>query len=88
MVSLKILSTITEKGFKVNVDWFYEEDDEDMLEAGEDYQAIIRLPFKIFPSNERDCSNGPVMNEIYIIPSSFMAINIIPTISVIAPMPI
>ena len=30
---------------KVTVHWYYEEDDEDMLEAGEDYQAIIRIPF-------------------------------------------
>jgi hypothetical protein len=30
---------------KVLVTWFYEEDDEDMLEAGEDYQAIIKVPF-------------------------------------------
>ena len=25
----------------------YEEDDEDMLEAGEDYESIIRIPFKM-----------------------------------------
>ena len=27
--------------------WYYEEDDEDMLEAGEDYESIIRIPFKM-----------------------------------------
>ena len=30
---------------KVVIYWHYEEDDEDMLEAGEDYQAIISVPF-------------------------------------------
>lgn len=30
---------------KVTVEWFYETDDEDMEEAGEDYQAIVELPF-------------------------------------------
>ncbi|MBX7201504.1 MAG: DUF1987 domain-containing protein [Bacteroidia bacterium] len=30
---------------KVLITWIYEEDDEDMLEAGEDYQALIMLPF-------------------------------------------
>jgi len=31
---------------KVMVNWQYQEDDEDMLESGEDYQAIIdELPF-------------------------------------------
>ncbi len=32
---------------KVTINWHYEEDDEDMLEAGEDYQAIISVPFKM-----------------------------------------
>ena len=27
--------------------WYYEEEDEDMQEAGEDYAAIIQLPFKL-----------------------------------------
>jgi len=27
--------------------WYYEEDDEDMLEAGEDYESIIKVPFKM-----------------------------------------
>lgn len=31
----------------VVVNWYYEEDDEDMLEAGEDYESIIRIPFKM-----------------------------------------
>lgn len=31
----------------VVVNWYYEEDDEDMLEAGEDYESIIRIPFKL-----------------------------------------
>lgn len=32
---------------EVSVNWYFEEDDEDMEEAGEDYQAIIKLPFKM-----------------------------------------
>ncbi len=31
----------------VIINWHYEQDDEDMLEAGEDYQAIISVPFKM-----------------------------------------
>lgn len=31
----------------VAVLWYYEQDDEDMLEAGEDYEAIINIPFKM-----------------------------------------
>ncbi len=32
---------------EVIINWYYEEDDEDMLEAGEDYESIIRVPFKM-----------------------------------------
>ena len=31
----------------VVINWYYEEDDEDMLEAGEDYESIIKVPFKM-----------------------------------------
>jgi hypothetical protein len=34
-------------GQKVAIHWYYEQDDEDMLEAGEDYEAIISVPFKM-----------------------------------------
>ncbi len=36
----------------VKVKWYYEEDDEDMLEAGEDYEAIINLPFEMIEVEE------------------------------------
>jgi hypothetical protein len=39
-------------GTVVSVNWYFEEEDEDMEEAGEDYQAIIRLPFKIIGVEE------------------------------------
>ena len=43
----KKLETIHKKGNEVVINWCYEEDDEDMQEAGEDYQAIIQVPFKM-----------------------------------------
>jgi len=36
----------------VSINWYYEEDDEDMLEAGEDYDAIIDIPFKMIEVDE------------------------------------
>lgn len=41
----KKLESIRKNGSNVEVNWFYESDDEDMLEAGEDYDAIIDIPF-------------------------------------------
>lgn len=43
----KKLEAINKGGSQVTINWYYEEDDEDMLEAGEDYQAIINVPFKM-----------------------------------------
>lgn len=37
---------------KVTVEWFFETDDEDMEEAGEDYQAIVSLPFVMIEVDE------------------------------------
>jgi len=37
---------------KITINWYYEEDDEDMLEAGEDFDVIIQIPFKMIPMDE------------------------------------
>jgi len=43
----KKLEKMNGKGTEVIVNWYFGEDDEDMEEAGEDYQSIIELPFKL-----------------------------------------
>ena len=43
----KKLEPIRAGGNEVTVLWHYEADDEDMLEAGEDYSGIINIPFKM-----------------------------------------
>jgi hypothetical protein len=43
----KKLEGIKRSGKNVSVKWHYEEDDEDMLEAGEDYDAIIDIDFQM-----------------------------------------
>ncbi|MCC6701675.1 MAG: DUF1987 domain-containing protein [Fluviicola sp.] len=48
----KKLETISGERTKVSVNWYFEEDDEDMEEAGQDYQAIIGLPFNIIEVEE------------------------------------
>lgn len=48
----KQLESLNGKGTEVKVNWYFEEDDEDMEEAGEDYQAIIGLEFKMVEVEE------------------------------------
>ena len=48
----KRLELIHKKGNQVEINWYYEEDDEDMFEAGEDYQSIINIPFKMIEMEE------------------------------------
>jgi len=43
----KKLEKIKKAGNEVSINWYYDEDDEDMLEAGEDYESIIKIPFKM-----------------------------------------
>ena len=45
---MKKLETLNvESKSAVNVNWFFEEDDEDMNEAGQDFDAIISMPFNM-----------------------------------------
>ena len=48
----KKLATINNSGNQVEVNWYYLEDELDMLEAGEDYQAIVKIPFNFIETKE------------------------------------
>jgi hypothetical protein len=39
------LKDILDAGNKVTIDWYFQEDDEDMQDAGEDYADIVEVPF-------------------------------------------
>ncbi len=41
----KKLANVHQVASFVSINWYY--DDEDMLEAGEDYQTLINIPFKM-----------------------------------------
>lgn len=43
----KKLSNIDKKGNKVTINWYFEEDDEDMMEAGEDYADLVKVEFQL-----------------------------------------
>ncbi|MBO4778593.1 MAG: DUF1987 domain-containing protein [Bacteroidales bacterium] len=44
---LKKFEMISKNGNDIVVKWHYESDDEDMMEAGEDYKSIINVPFEL-----------------------------------------
>ena len=48
----KRLEKINAGDSEVVINWYYEADDEDMLEAGEDYQSITSIPFKMIEVKE------------------------------------
>ncbi len=47
---LKKIMDIREK--KILIMWYYDEDDEEMMETGEDYKDVTDLPFEILIANE------------------------------------
>ena len=44
---LKQLQALSVEGNNVEVDWYYDEDDDEILEIGEDYSNMIKIPFNI-----------------------------------------
>jgi hypothetical protein len=50
----KILESYHLKGNQVLIHWYYETDDFEMLESGEDYASILKIPFKMVPVNVED----------------------------------
>lgn len=44
----RMLESISIQGkTKIKVSWYYESDDEDMMEAGEDYSVLVKIPFEL-----------------------------------------
>ena len=41
------LETVAKAGSKIVIKWYFDEDDEDMQESGEDFQEIIKIPFEM-----------------------------------------
>ncbi len=44
---LRKLEKLHEDGNEIKVKWYYEEEDEDMKEAGENYQRIVSVPIEL-----------------------------------------
>jgi hypothetical protein len=49
---LKKLESIYKRGVNVELYWYYEKDDEDMLEEGEYYELMISVPMKFIEYTE------------------------------------
>ncbi|WP_420318677.1 DUF1987 domain-containing protein [Ekhidna sp.] len=50
----KRLSRIEASGRTITINWYYEEGDEDMMEAGEDYSDLLDLDFNFYEIEEDD----------------------------------
>lgn len=51
---LTILERIKKAGNDVNIKWYFDEDDEDMEMAGEEYDNLIEVPFELIPVEVED----------------------------------
>ena len=43
----KKLAVIKNAGFDVEINWYYDIEEDDMREAGDDYQTIVKIPFNL-----------------------------------------
>ena len=48
---LKKLEAIFKTNADVEIYWYYDAEDSDMFEAGENYQSIVNLPFQMIVNN-------------------------------------
>lgn len=48
----KKVNNLFKDGLNVTINWYYEEEDEDMQEAGEDYSDLLDVPFEIIEIEE------------------------------------
>jgi len=46
---LSILQNLTQHGIKVNINWHYPEDDDDLLDEGKDLMRMLDKPINIIP---------------------------------------
>ena len=46
---LKRLEAIHTSGNDVLLKWFYEEDDESLMESGEEFKSMVDIPFELIP---------------------------------------
>ena len=46
------LEGVISEGFDVKIKWFFDQDDEDMRESGEDFREIIKIPFELIEIRE------------------------------------
>lgn len=47
LTALQKFLTISRAGNEVIINWYFEKGDEDMLDAGNDFQSVVHLPFKL-----------------------------------------
>lgn len=48
------LERLYNSGSTVEINWYYDEEDEDMLESGADFSAIIKIPIKMVKVAEEE----------------------------------
>jgi hypothetical protein len=62
---LKKVESVKYKDKKFIINWYYEEDDEDILEKGEKISTILNIPFNFMMIGDSvlDECNSPIMNS-------------------------
>jgi len=43
----KYLETKYNQGYLIEINWFYQSDDEDFLETGDDFNAVLKIPLNL-----------------------------------------
>jgi len=64
MMIMYRLEELSESGNEVKIRWFYPEDDDDLFEAGEDYQNMLEVDFEMIPYDENEGNDSDYTNNL------------------------
>jgi len=54
MVLLRRFKKAIAEGHVVDIYWYYPDDDDEIMESGEDFGSILKLKIKILPAEQLD----------------------------------
>ena len=64
MTIMKMMENLAESGKKVVIKWVYNENDEILLEAGEDFEKIINVKFEFISVQNDDSTEGDRIDKL------------------------
>jgi hypothetical protein len=64
MMIMMRLEEMSEEGNKVKIRWFYPEDDDDLEEAGDDFNTMLEIEFEMIPYKDNNDDDSEAFGKL------------------------